>query len=45
MLTPRYKHSSILLQDGRVFIVGGRDKDEHILISTEIFDPKNRYIN
>ncbi len=40
MLTPRYKHSSILLQDGRVFIVGGRDKDDHILISTEIFDPK-----
>lgn len=40
MLTPRYKHSSILLQDGRVFIVGGRDKDDRTLNSTEIFNPK-----
>lgn len=40
MLTPRYRHSSVLLQDGRVFIVGGQDKDNHILNTTEIFDPK-----
>ena len=40
MLTPRYKHSSILLQDGRVFIVGGEDNKGRTLNSTEIFNPK-----
>lgn len=39
MLTPRYRHSSVLLQDGRVFIVGGSDGND-ILNTTEIFDPK-----
>lgn len=40
MLIPRYRHSSILLADGKVFIVGGNDKNGHMLNSTEIFDPK-----
>lgn len=40
MLTPRYKHSSILLHDGRVFIVGGQNSKGITLNSTEIFNPK-----
>ena len=40
MLTPRYRHSSVLLNDGRVFIVGGVDNDGRTLNTTEIFDPK-----
>ena len=40
MLTPRYRHSSILLNDGRLFIVGGSKNGniDGILNSTEIFD-------
>lgn len=44
MLTPRFDHSSILLDDGRIFIVGGR-KNGNIdgdLKSTEIFDMKTK---
>lgn len=40
MLTPRYMHSSVLLQDGRFFIVGGYDDNDNTLNKTEIFDPK-----
>lgn len=44
MLTPRYNHSSILLDDGRVFIVGGSKNGyiDGILSSTEIFDIKTK---
>ena len=40
MLTPRYQHSSILLNDGRLFIVGGSKNGsiDGSLNSTEIFD-------
>ena len=40
MLVPRYGHSSILLNDGRLFIVGGSKNGsiDGILNSTEIFD-------
>ncbi len=44
MLTPRYNHSSILLDDDRVFIVGGSKNGtiDGILNSTEIFDMKTK---
>jgi hypothetical protein len=39
LTTARLKHSSVLLDDGRVFIFGGSPDDERLLATTELFDP------
>jgi hypothetical protein len=40
MLTPRFKHTMVVLGDGRVLVIGGTTDDVHLLTSTEIFDPE-----
>ena len=40
MLTPRYFHSAIKMNNDKIFIVGGYNKNGLLLDSTEIFDPK-----
>jgi hypothetical protein len=40
LVIPRHKHDAILLNDGRVLIVGGADRtDRNYFASTELFDP------
>ena len=40
MVTPRYGHSAVRLQDGRVLVVGGEgDYGEADLTSAELYDP------
>jgi hypothetical protein len=38
----RWRHSAILLPNGKVLVVGGEDKDFNFLKSAEIFDPATR---
>ena len=40
LLQPRIRPSAVVLNDGRIFIVGGDDENNHSLNTTEIFDPK-----
>ena len=40
MLTPRYYHSAIKMNNDKIFIAGGCSKNGSLLDSTEIFDPK-----
>ena len=40
--TARYGHTATLLNDGRVLVTGGRDLDQHVLGSTELFSPVTR---
>jgi Galactose oxidase, central domain len=40
MSTPRFKHVSVLLPDGRALILGGTTDDREILATTELFDPR-----
>lgn len=41
LLIPRHKHDAILMNDGRVLIVGGADRtDNRYFASTEIYDPR-----
>jgi hypothetical protein len=40
MSTPRFKHFSLLLPDGRALIIGGTTDDRTILASTELFYPR-----
>lgn len=42
VLTPRRQHSSILLNEQEILVVGGRDKDLNTLTSTEVFNLKTR---
>lgn len=37
--TARVRHKAILLNNGQVLVVGGRDKDSRTLKSCELFDP------
>ena len=37
----RHSHSAILLFDGKVLIIGGRDESNQLLTSAEIYDPSN----
>ncbi|MEW6129429.1 MAG: kelch repeat-containing protein [Acidobacteriota bacterium] len=39
MIDARFNHSATLLNDGRVLIAGGREKQGTILSSAEIYDP------
>jgi hypothetical protein len=39
MSTPRFQHSATLLSDGRVLIAGGTSVGNHLLGTTEIWDP------
>lgn len=38
--TARYAHKAILLDDGRVLVVGGYEKGDVLLASAELYDPK-----
>ncbi len=40
LLQPRKQPSAVVLDDGRIFIAGGGDENNHSLNTTEIFDPK-----
>ena len=40
MSTPRFKHVSVLLPDGRALVLGGTTDDREILATTELFDPR-----
>ncbi len=42
MGTPRYSHATVLLNDGRLMVVGGLDGGENPLRSCEIFDPETK---
>lgn len=37
--TARARHKAVKLDNGKVFIIGGRDKDSRLLKTCEIFDP------
>ncbi|QEE31393.1 hypothetical protein FTW19_16395 [Terriglobus albidus] len=39
MLSARYGHGAVLLQDGRVFVAGGYTKGGAVLNNAELFDP------
>lgn len=39
MTTIRYDHAAVLLPNGKVFIVGGKDKNNPALSSAELYDP------
>jgi hypothetical protein len=45
MLTPRAKHAAALMQDGRIFFVGGNDLAGNGLTSAEVFDLANRSLS
>jgi hypothetical protein len=40
--TPRSQHEALLLADGRVLVIGGRDRDAQAVARLEFFDPAER---
>jgi hypothetical protein len=42
MATARFKHGAVVLDSGRVLVVGGTTDDTGLLRSTEVFDPASR---
>lgn len=41
LVTARHKHDAIRLADGRVLVIGGADRTDHVsFASTEIYDPR-----
>jgi hypothetical protein len=39
LATPRFKHTAVPLPSGEALVLGGTTDDQHLLRSTEIFDP------
>jgi hypothetical protein len=42
LATARFKHGVVVLESGRVLVVGGTPDDTALLASTEVFDPESR---
>ena len=40
MRSPRIVHSATRLDDGRVLVAGGSDAADHVVASTELYDPR-----